>query len=230
MPSGPAVVGCLGVALVLAVLLHYVAIADRKGDALLRLLAALAAVIVIVVGTWVLVTGGPFRQIHHEHEWEQSHGGGATNTTHDLDTEPDHACDEGDTACIAARFTEQPEWPALASEQLTSDDPEERESAVELLSHIDDRRSLDLLARAASVEPDGLLRLKQAGVLAERGDKRGLSIAAGLLGPDYPVLVRDDAFQWLVERSGEDFGYDPFAPAEDNAAAIEKWREWIGAH
>jgi HEAT repeat protein len=110
---------------------------------------------------------------------------------------------------------------------LSADDPEEREAAVDLLSQVDDRRSLDLLAEAAADETDYLLRLKEARLLVTRGDDRGLSIVVDMLGEDSPPLIRDEAHQLLVERSGEGFGYDPFAPPRDNAAAIASWRDWI---
>jgi zinc/manganese transport system permease protein len=224
MPSGPTVVASLGFALVVAALTHYVLNAEHKGSAILRIAAGLVALGGFSVVIGLLMTSGAFLQILHEHDWEESlPNGSAADAVHG---HVEHVCDDGDITCRVARFVERDDWPGLASEMLSASNPAERESAVELLSHIDDRRCLDLLADAAAVESDGLLRLRQARVLVERGDARGLSIACEMLAGDFPALVRDDAHQLLVERSGQEFGYDPFAPAEDNADAIGKWREW----
>jgi zinc/manganese transport system permease protein len=229
MPSGPAVVSCLGVALILAGLLHYVVKAKRKRSAALRVLAGLAAVAGLVAGVGVFVTSGTFLHIVHEHAWEEpGHpGDDQPHAHHDLAVELGHECHDDDTECMVDLLVAHPDWPELAFGMLSSDDPEERESAVDLLAQIDDRRSLDLLAEAAADEPDDLLRLKEAGLLVARGDDRGLSIAVDMLGEDSPALIRDEAHQLLLERSGEDFGYDPFAPPRDNATAIASWRDWV---
>lgn len=231
MPSGPAVVTCLGIALVIAGLLHYVVTAKRKRSAVLRVAAGLLAVIGAVAGVGVFVTSGTFLHIVHEHAWEETEypGGGQPHAHEDLAVELGHACHDDDTECMADLLVEHSDWPALALEMLSSDDPEKRESAVDLLEQVDDRRSLDLLAEAAADENDDLLRVKVARLLATRGDDRGLSIAVDMLGESVPPLIRDEAHQLLVERSGEDFGYDPFAPVEDNAEAIANYRTWLQA-
>jgi zinc/manganese transport system permease protein len=230
MPSGPAVVSCLGVALVLAGLLHYVVTARRKRSAALRVLAGLAAVAGLVAGVGVFVTSGTFLHIVHEHAWEDSaHPPSEPEHAHrDLGAELGHECHDDDSDCLATRLTGRTDWPELVSGMLFDEDPEVRESAVDILSHVDDRRRLDLLADAATAETDGLLRLKGLRLLAEAGDPRGLSLAVDTLDGDWPALVRDEAFQLLVERSGKRFGYDPFAPSGDNAEAIRKWRVWAG--
>jgi hypothetical protein len=95
-----------------------------------------------------------------------------------------------------------------------------------LLAHHHDPRALDLLAETAPQEQDPLLRVKEARILAQEGDHRGLALAVGLLKEATPPLIRDEAHQLLRERSGQEFGYDPFLGGEENAAAIERWRAW----
>jgi zinc/manganese transport system permease protein len=231
MPSGPAVVSCLGVALVLAGLLHYVLTARQRRNAALRVLAGLAAVVGLAAGVGIFVTSGAFLHIVHEHAWEESaHPSAEADHSHrDLGAELGHECHDDDTVCLATRLAARADWPGLVSEMLSDEDPEVRESAVNILSHMDDRRRLDLVADAAADEPDGLLRLRELRLLAEADDRRGLSLAVETLDDDWPALVRDEAHQLLVERSGEEFGYDPFASSDDNAEAIRRWREWAGA-
>ena len=40
-------------------------------------------------------------------------------------------------------------------------------------------------------------------------------------------LIRDEAHLTLLDHSGREFGYDPFATEADNADALAKWRSWI---
>ena len=47
------------------------------------------------------------------------------------------------------------------------------------------------------------------------------------LEEEAPLLYRDEAHQLLVDHSGQDFGYDPFGTAEDNATALSRWRAWV---
>ena len=42
-----------------------------------------------------------------------------------------------------------------------------------------------------------------------------------------PPLLRDDASRFVFETADRDFGYDPFATEQDNAAALARMREWL---
>jgi hypothetical protein len=84
-----------------------------------------------------------------------------------------------------------------------------------------------VLAAAAAAEPDHILRLKQARILVESNDRRGLEIALGFLDPEVPLLFRDEAHQLLRDHSGQDFGYDPTASSELNTDALTSWRAWL---
>jgi zinc/manganese transport system permease protein len=223
LPSGPAVVSSLGIALILAALLYYIVTAKRKRYAFLKACAGVVIVVGLLSGAGVFFTSGAFMHIIHEHEWE-SHPEAADHEA-DLWAELTSACG-ADPACTAEHFVEHEDWPAHAAARLSSDDPAEREAMTELLALVDDRRRLDLLADALTSESDDLLRLRQATILAEGGDRRGLLAAMDLLGTDTPPLVRDEAHELLRRLTGEDFGYDPFADEASNAAALEKWRSW----
>jgi hypothetical protein len=110
---------------------------------------------------------------------------------------------------------------------LRSVDPAERELAVDLVALLGEAEAVDLLPEAGSVELDPLLRLKIARVLAGAGDRRGLRLAVDLLEEGVPLLVRDEARQFLSEETGQEFGYDAFADGEVNQEAIARWREWV---
>jgi hypothetical protein len=86
--------------------------------------------------------------------------------------------------------------------------------------------ALDLLAAAVQAEPDPLLRLDLARILARSGDRRGFAAAVGLLADGAPPLVREDALAFLAEAAGSDFGYDPAVDAARNEHALREWRAW----
>jgi hypothetical protein len=50
------------------------------------------------------------------------------------------------------------------------------------------------------------------------------------LSSDAPLLYRDEANTLLMDQTGQDFGYDPFAPVEENADAVDRWRRWLAGH
>jgi zinc/manganese transport system permease protein len=223
MPSGPSVVSSLGVALILAALLYYILTAKKKRYATLRVAAGVLIVAVVLAGASVFFTSGTFMHIVHEHEWERAEQPAEED---DLWTALHEVCGE-DPSCTAARLDEHEDWPQHAAARLSSEDPRERENIIELLAHAEDSRRLDLLAEAARTEPDDLLRLRQAEILLDGGDRRGLLVALEMLEVDHPPIILDEAHQMLLSGSGVDFGYDPFAGNEENVGALARWREWL---
>ena len=131
--------------------------------------------------------------------------------------------------CMAERLLQHDNGRQHLQRQLASEEPVDREEAIEVAARFGEGEGLDLLAAAAPREPDALLRLRAVTLLVEAGDRRGPALAVEMLGEESPPLVRDEAHQLLLDRAGEDFGYDPFATPEDNAAAIAAWQSWAGA-
>jgi len=224
LPSGPSVVASLGGALILAALLYYIIHAARKRYALLKAVAGVAIVAGLVAGASVFFTSGAFMHVAHEHEWESRPA--EEDPEANFWAELTDACGVEPT-CTAEHFIEHEDWPDHAAARLASDDPAAREAMTELLALIEDRRRFDLLADAVSSEPDYLLRLRQAAILAEESDHRGLQAALEMLRDRTPPLIRDEAHQLLLSRSGEDFGYDPFAAEVENAGPLARWRSWV---
>jgi hypothetical protein len=184
-----------------------------------------------LVGMTVFFTSGKFLHIEHEHDWEEEGEYAATPDAEDpgLWEELARTCSH-DPKCEATRLAEgHDDWIEHCSFRLSSPDPAEREQAVKVLAAMQDPGAIDLLAEAVLSESDPLLRLDEAAIVAAAGDRRGTRALVELLADETPPLVRDEAHELLLEISGEDFGYDPFADAGDNAAAIERWREWAAA-
>jgi zinc/manganese transport system permease protein len=224
LPSGPAVVASLGIALILAALLYYIITAKRKRYALLKAAAGVAIVAGVIAGASIFFTSGAFMHVAHVHDWEGRHE--EENAEKDFWAELTSACGVEPT-CTMEHFVQHHDWPEHAASRLASDDPVEREAMTELLALIEDERRFDLLADALTYENDDLLRLRQAAILAEGDDRRGLRAALDLLRDDTPPLIRDEAHQLLLRQSGEEFGYDPFAGEEENSAALARLRDLI---
>ncbi len=229
LPSGPSVVASLGGSLVLAALLYYLRAADRKAGAAFKLMAGLAVVLLIIAGVSILFTRGEPLHIEHQHDWEDPVGKPAVDEgPQDTWVRLAAGC-AGDRTCLAARLGEQQDWPVLAAAWLAAPDPGEREATIEALDALGDAAALGLLAAAAAAEADPLLRLDAVRRLAAHHDGRGARAAVRMLGDDLPPLIRDDAHEILRSMSGEDFGYDPFADAGGNSAALARWTEWAAA-
>jgi hypothetical protein len=75
-----------------------------------------------------------------------------------------------------------------------------------------------------SVAP--LDRARAVGLAARQPDATALPALVGRLGDSDPV-VRLAAHEELRKRTGQDFGYVPWASAEERSGAIERWQAWL---
>jgi hypothetical protein len=75
-----------------------------------------------------------------------------------------------------------------------------------------------------SVAP--LDRARAVGLAAREPDSKALPALVGRLGDSDPV-VRLAAHEELRKRTGQDFGYLPWASAEERSDAIERWQAWL---
>jgi zinc/manganese transport system permease protein len=227
MPSGPTVVASLGMALIVAALVYYIRTSEHRGQALLKAAASVAVAVGLIAAFSVFLTGGEFLHIAHEHDWEREDAAEHSGETPDGVWHQLAAACGNDSSCLAARLAQRVDWNALLESQLVDADVRHRETAADVVAALGTPEALDTLAGAVKSEPDDLLRLKESQVLIEGGDRRGFEVAVAFLAADVPLLFRDEAHRVLLEHTGQDFGYDPFGSAADNAQALARWREWI---
>ena len=71
-----------------------------------------------------------------------------------------------------------------------------------------------------------LVRARAVGLSAKRPDSEVLPALLTRLGDSDPV-VRLAAHEELRKRTGQDFGYLPWASPEERSPAIERWRAWM---
>jgi hypothetical protein len=69
-------------------------------------------------------------------------------------------------------------------------------------------------------------RARAVGLAARQPDSTALPALVGRLGDSDPV-VRLAAHEELRKRTGQDFGYLPWASAPERSSAIERWQTWL---
>jgi hypothetical protein len=74
--------------------------------------------------------------------------------------------------------------------------------------------------------PAPLTRARAVGLGGRKADAQVVPALVGRLGDSDPV-VRLAAHEELRRRTGQDFGYVPWASAEERASAIGRWRAWL---
>jgi zinc/manganese transport system permease protein len=227
MPSGPTIVASLAIALILAGLVYSIYAARHRTHAVFRVLAGVLVTAGILGGLGIFLTSGAFLHIEHEHAWEVAPAPPGTPPVgherwHHLLEECRH-----EPGCLAGRLGEWEDWTDVVGHHLVSEDPGERELVMEVLALLARPESADLLTAAGVTEEDDLLRLRIARILMDKGDPRALRVALGLLDGRFPPLVRDEAHQLLMEETGEELGYDPFAGEAERMAAVARWRDLV---
>ncbi len=201
---GPTVVAFYGAVLLVAALGIYVFRAHpgrvRRGVNVLAGMAVTAAITGVFWGMGTVLSRHPF--------WtEVEHGGAHLAAAH---TQPEGAAD-----APAARLVRA----------LTKMDIEAKKT------HLDTLSDPQVLEAALALAPRGdwELRLTLGLRLLALGRPSGPVTLVDLLEHADAPLLRDEALQALVARSGEDFGFDPWSdPTEgDNPVALERWRAWL---
>jgi hypothetical protein len=72
-----------------------------------------------------------------------------------------------------------------------------------------------------------LMQARSIGLASRAPDAHVLPTLVGQLNNEDPV-VRLAAHEELRRRTGQDFGYVPWAPLEERSHAVTRWRAWVG--
>ena len=75
--------------------------------------------------------------------------------------------------------------------------------------------------------PAPLVRARAVGLARRQADSRVMPALVERLSDSDPV-VRLAAHEELRKRTGQDFGYVPWASPEERAGATERWRAFVG--
>jgi hypothetical protein len=74
--------------------------------------------------------------------------------------------------------------------------------------------------------PVPIVRARAVGRAGRQPDNHAVPALVGRLGDRDPV-VRLAAHEELRKRTGQDFGYVPWASPEERTSAISRWRAWL---
>jgi len=225
-PSGPAVVGTFGMALILAATVRYLATAASLPVAVAKTAATIA---VISTSLWLaFYTAG----IDAERARVDAETIAATMET--VVAEPREAA----TEALAALEASPDNPPAAALEALLA-----VRSEIHLMMTTGEITVSEMAVRALGNAPEGLattelldeiafhavdpwVRLRGAQELLELRDRLGVEAVLELLAAQQPILLQMEAIGVLRDVTGQRFDYDPEAELAANQAALEQWRTW----
>jgi hypothetical protein len=77
-------------------------------------------------------------------------------------------------------------------------------------------------------DPASVARAREIGQDDRRPNVQVVPVLVDRLEDPDPV-IRMAAHEELRRRTGRDFGFVPWASAEDRAAAVRRWRDWLAA-
>ena len=113
----------------------------------------------------------------------------------------------------------------ICIEGLKSDDAMTRMGCAYVLGRIGDTRTVPELEATLGDQVD-FVRYEAASQLGTMGSKTGYGVLVEGLESER-VEYRFKCFEALRELTGHTFGYVHNAPAEERAAAVTKWKEWL---
>lgn len=225
-PSGPAVVGTFGAALLVAAVVRYVSSAERLAPALARVAGVTA---VAILGLWLSLATASLPGDEHV---EKAPAAAAEAT------DPAERARAAVDALVAAG--DQPPADAVADllaigEELhrlmVTGELEIGEEVVDAVRRSDADGELgDLYAEFAYHAQDPWTRLRGAEALLETGNVLGVEPLIDLLAAEHPPFLQQQAVEILRRATGQDFGFDPQAGPSAREQAVQDWRSWWQEH
>jgi len=242
LPSGPTIVACFGVFLVLAGLVSYVVRSPDRRGALVRAVAG-TALLALLFG------GSSFLRKRERHDLVHMLEAGSRSEQMLVLAEVE--ADPGLWVRIeplAAGILEKGEMQLrmrlldlietrrqsnLLDEVhalLTDPDDGVRERALRCVRTLGSRRSIEPVLAAAAAEEDEYLVVELAEALLELGDVRGVPLLIDVLASGEAAQARRDALEHLGAHLTRDFDYREDGDPQANARAIADLRAWWNEH
>lgn len=224
-PSGPAVVGTFGIALLVAAVVRYLINAEELVPAAARVAGVTA---VAVFGLWLSFATASLPGGQHVEE-----APAAAAPADPL---------ERARAAVDALEASEGEPPADAVADLLAIGEELHrlmvtgqlqitEEVVDAVRRSDaDGEIGDLYAEFAYHADDPWARLRGAEALLDRRNVLGVEPLIDILAGDHPPFLQLQAVEVLRQATGQDFGFDPQGDPAARQEAVERWRQWWEEH
>jgi zinc/manganese transport system permease protein len=213
-PTGPAVVVMLTFSLILSSVIYYLYHSASKMQAVFQVGVIAAFLVVFFLGLEQFkkeeatqVRRSPVDLLLQELQEEDQ--------AHQLDA-VQHLGEMHDVRIVPA-LTEYLE--RAPSEQLV-------EATIEALAMQKDPRAISALREAAKRDYDEFMKLTIANAQLNVGDSQGFLTLIRILETENGGFARQQALEILQENAGKRFDYDPAKSVAENAAALQKIREW----
>ncbi len=212
-PSGPAVVCTFGAFLILAALLRYVMLAERKAPAVWRVaggIAAVAAALFLAVQFRPAVVDGVAAQNTPRQRIDQA--------LQVLDS-----ADSLDSSTAQILVDNR----AALEEAIQTGDIELSQRTLQRLGESGRGEFLPALKLAYAKAADPWNQYYISLAQLDLGDKAGIHNLISLLrGDDKPVFLKSQTIAKLQESIGESFAYDPSKGDADNEKAVNRIEVW----
>ena len=225
LPAGPAVVSFYGLVLVLAAIVLFVVRSGRERPrALGRLGVGAMTTAVVVAGLYLMGTSMADSEFWARGSRELHHHGVQGHSDHD---HADHA---------------NPDEELLDDEEALKVSEDLSRRGRELVTHLSDLDIEDMEVHLKAVSELELLHDAFAGVesdevkfalarrLFELCPRQGAAALLAVMTHGEVPIFRSDALDILAERSGDDFGFQPYdePTTTDNKAALARATIWAG--
>ena len=99
--------------------------------------------------------------------------------------------------------------------------------ATELQRYLESIVDENILHDLFDAEKDEYTKMNIAQRITEVNKKHGLELYLHLLENSNLPFIRDEIFQKMQQISNQNFAYDPEKNADENKAALKKWKKWI---
>jgi zinc/manganese transport system permease protein len=211
-PSGPSIVCTFGVFLILAAVIQYIAKADRKGSAVVR------------VGVGSLVVGVVVTLLFLNRPAVEGH----------IDVE--HTDMEQVSKLFVGLATGELSGPIfedllktrqeLVKQGLKEGRIQPDQLMVQRLGESGLAEAIPLLRLICDNIEDPWVRYYGSFSLLQLGDEEGVHRLIQALKDPGPVFLKVTVNEFLLRITGEEFGYQPMSGAEKNQNAIHRWESW----
>jgi zinc/manganese transport system permease protein len=238
LPSGPAIVACFGVFLVLAGIARYILVSPSKARALVRVAGGSLAFALLVGGSFALQ-----KREHHDTLHVLQTGNKAEKMLALAEIEADPRLWERTKPLVAGILAtgeneirmrllgiveDRKDKDALPAVELLLLDKDDAvaERALRVLRTLGDPHSADVIAAAAAKADDEYFQTEMAEALLELGDARGVPILVAVIAGDGANQARRDAWEHLHAHVDMPVQVHPELDPTDKGSGVAELKAW----
>lgn len=218
LPTGPAVVLCFAILLVVAGLTSMVITSPRKLASLAKI--AVGGVFLTALGIGSLALRKQPESHDHNVTFEELVGALRSTEANAQFEALDQLAERGDAHAV----------PEILELLRSTNSDRLIEHIAHLLPLFEASAAVPVLLELAGRDYDAFLEVGLARAVLELRDPAGLLVLIEILGADEGELAHREAAELLRQFTGKQFEYRPELGLADNDDALEGWRSWWAEH